>query len=87
MNSKDWTELLISVLFGLLSAYLKRNGQDAAQEVISRVSHDLTVREPQPVKLSELARLSHLVSHVDIPTERAISEKEQYRMQNGHLPA
>lgn len=58
MNSRDWTELLTTVLLSLLTAYLKRHGEDAAQDVISKVSNTL-VSDPvhKPFKLSELSEL------------------------------
>jgi len=80
LNSKDWTELLVNALLFLLSAFMRKHGEDAAQEIVSRVSADISGGSltPRPFKLSELARLTMFSEQSD-----TISEKEQYRVSQG----
>lgn len=80
LRTSDWTEILVNTLLFLLSAFMRRHGEDAAQEIVSRVSNDLASGSstPRPFKLSELAKLTAFSEQVD-----GLSEKEAYRVSQG----
>lgn len=97
MNSRDWTELLVSIILSLLTEYMRKHGPDQAQEVVSRVSYSLASDDNQgslfqgsPVSIARVANAiwdtfpqAFFSSGSSQSSDDCASEKERYRVSQG----
>lgn len=90
MNRNEWGELLLQLFLGLLTAYMRKHGEDAAQDVLSNTSLSLANKEnPKAFKLTDLARVSTLTSDgqkILFPESAVpllLDEKERFRLSQG----